>query len=28
MKHGFNGFPKAFFAFFRELKAHNERGWF
>jgi len=28
MKHVFNGFPKDYFAFFRELKAHNERGWF
>jgi len=25
---GFNGFPKAFFAFFRELKANNDRVWF
>jgi len=25
---GFNGLPKDFFAFFRELKAHNERAWF
>ena len=24
----FTGFPKDFFAFFRELKAHNERPWF
>jgi uncharacterized protein (TIGR02453 family) len=24
----FDGFPKDFFAFFRELKSHNERGWF
>jgi uncharacterized protein (TIGR02453 family) len=24
----FAGFPKDFFAFFRELKAHNERAWF
>lgn len=24
----FNGFPKEFFGFFRELKAHNERTWF
>jgi uncharacterized protein (TIGR02453 family) len=24
----FKGFPKDFFAFFRELKAHNERPWF
>jgi len=24
----FDGFPKDFFAFFRELKAHNERPWF
>jgi len=24
----FNGFPKAFFDFFRELKANNERPWF
>ncbi len=22
------GFPKDFYAFFRELKAHNERAWF
>jgi len=28
MNHGFIGFPKDFFAFFRELKAHNERSWF
>ena len=28
MTNGFNGFPKDFFAFFRELKAHNERPWF
>jgi len=24
----FEGFPKDFFAFFRELKSHNERPWF
>jgi uncharacterized protein (TIGR02453 family) len=24
----FDGFPKDFFAFFRELKTHNERTWF
>jgi uncharacterized protein (TIGR02453 family) len=24
----FDGFPKDFFAFFKELKAHNERQWF
>ncbi len=24
----FEGFPKDFFAFFRDLKAHNERVWF
>jgi uncharacterized protein (TIGR02453 family) len=24
----FDGFPKDFFAFFRELAANNERGWF
>jgi uncharacterized protein (TIGR02453 family) len=24
----FGGFPKDFFAFFRELKSRNERGWF
>jgi uncharacterized protein (TIGR02453 family) len=24
----FKGFPKDFFAFFRELKTHNERPWF
>jgi len=24
----FKGFPRDFFAFFRELKAHNERAWF
>lgn len=24
----FEGFPKDFYAFFRELKAHNERAWF
>ena len=24
----FDGFPKDFFAFFKELKAHNERAWF
>jgi len=24
----FDGFPKDFFAFFRELKAHNQRPWF
>jgi len=28
MTNGFEGFPKDFFAFFRELKAHNERPWF
>ena len=28
MDHGFSGFPKDFLAFFRELKAHNERSWF
>ncbi|HEX3430969.1 MAG TPA: DUF2461 domain-containing protein [Rhizomicrobium sp.] len=28
MTDGFKGFPKDFFAFFRELKAHNERPWF
>ena len=28
MTDGFNGFPRDFFAFFRELKAHNERPWF
>ena len=28
MSDGFNGFPKDFFAFFRELKANNERPWF
>ena len=28
MADGFKGFPKDFFAFFRELKAHNERPWF
>jgi len=28
MADGFKGFPKDFFAFFRELKAHNERAWF
>jgi len=28
MAEGFSGFPKDFFAFFRELKAHNERAWF
>jgi uncharacterized protein (TIGR02453 family) len=28
MPDGFNGFPKDFFAFFRELKANNERPWF
>jgi uncharacterized protein (TIGR02453 family) len=28
MASGFSGFPKDFFAFFRELKAHNERPWF
>jgi len=28
MADGFAGFPKDFFAFFRELKAHNERAWF
>ena len=24
----FNGFPSAFFAFFRELKVNNDRAWF
>ena len=24
----FSGFPKDFFAFFRELKQNNERPWF
>ena len=24
----FDGFPKAYFAFFRDLKANNERAWF
>ncbi|HEY1708166.1 MAG TPA: DUF2461 domain-containing protein [Rhizomicrobium sp.] len=28
MADGFQGFPKDFFAFFRELKANNERTWF
>ncbi len=28
MADSFAGFPKDFFAFFRELKAHNERAWF
>ena len=28
MTDGFKGFPKDFFAFFRELKANNERPWF
>jgi uncharacterized protein (TIGR02453 family) len=28
MAEDFAGFPKDFFAFFRELKAHNERAWF
>lgn len=28
MTEAFNGFPKDFFAFFRELKAHNDRPWF
>lgn len=28
MADGFEGFPKDFFAFFRELKANNERPWF
>jgi uncharacterized protein (TIGR02453 family) len=28
MHEGFPGFPKDFFAFFRELKANNERAWF
>jgi uncharacterized protein (TIGR02453 family) len=28
MATGFSGFPRDFFAFFRELKAHNERTWF
>jgi uncharacterized protein (TIGR02453 family) len=28
MAMAFDGFPKDFFAFFRELKTHNERPWF
>lgn len=28
MAERFDGFPKDFFAFFRELKAHNDRAWF
>jgi uncharacterized protein (TIGR02453 family) len=28
MADGFKGFPKDFYDFFRELKAHNERAWF
>ncbi len=28
MSEGFSGFPKDLFAFFRELKANNERPWF
>jgi len=28
MAEEFDGFPKDFFPFFRELKAHNERSWF
>ena len=28
MSESFNGFPKDFFAFFRELKLHNDRAWF
>jgi uncharacterized protein (TIGR02453 family) len=28
MADGFEGFPKDFFAFFKELKANNERPWF
>jgi uncharacterized protein (TIGR02453 family) len=28
MSEPFEGLPKDFFAFFRELKAHNERPWF
>ena len=28
MQADFHGFPKDFFAFFRELKANNERAWF
>lgn len=28
MSTGFTGFPKDFFAFFRTLKANNERAWF
>jgi uncharacterized protein (TIGR02453 family) len=28
MTEGFKGFPKDFFAFFRELSANNERAWF
>jgi uncharacterized protein (TIGR02453 family) len=28
MAEGFDGFPKDFFAFFKELKQNNERAWF
>ena len=28
MAESFPGFPKDFFAFFRELKTHNEKAWF
>jgi uncharacterized protein (TIGR02453 family) len=28
MAERFDGFPKDFFAFFRELKTHNDRAWF
>lgn len=28
MNAGFQGFPKDFFAFFRELRANNDRAWF
>ena len=28
MTEGFSGFPKDLFAFFRDLKAHNDRAWF
>jgi len=28
MTSGFRGFPRDFFAFFHELKTHNERPWF
>lgn len=28
MAHDFKGFPKDFFAFFRELKSNNDRTWF